>query len=334
MIEMRDDRLLFTAPDVHPSARFSLEFQRTLRVPDDGLDYPLPAGLGRFPLEHVDDHAARVPEAWNRHGGVMLPMHAAEALWLNLDSDGYPWLVKVAAGMVNAVSGERWSLGLTRGQSPQDYLVVPDQPWLDGFNSGDGVIRQFVAMPLGAGFSVEEQLTGAAEFGGIQILAYPMKADEYERRFGSRDEVRLHTVTQALGISYSVHDADMGLGAGGRIVQQIERDRFGIDVWDTDHPARCFVHLARAEQWPALTGTSAPTPPPTPQQYRAAGIPWFDYASAGTPVPAAPTLAGVASVHEIAQRDGLGLTDNDSIPVDRVVRLARRGPVVTEWDEG
>ena len=28
-------------------------------------------------------------------------------------------------------------------------LVVPDQPWLDGINAGNGFIRQVVAMPLG-----------------------------------------------------------------------------------------------------------------------------------------------------------------------------------------
>lgn len=31
------------------------------------------------------------------------------------------------------------------------YLVAPDQPWLDGFCVQKGLIRQFVAMPLGQG---------------------------------------------------------------------------------------------------------------------------------------------------------------------------------------
>jgi hypothetical protein len=128
---------------VHADARFAVSFQRTLRVPDDGHDYPLPAGLGRFPLEHVDDHAARVPETWRRHGGVMLPMHRVEALWINFEAHGYPMAVKVAAGMVNAVDGQPWSARLTRGahrSSRQNYLVLPEQPWLDGFNVGEEVI--------------------------------------------------------------------------------------------------------------------------------------------------------------------------------------------------
>jgi len=85
--------------------------------------------------------------------------------------------VKVAAGKINAVSGESWTGNLQR--KPQNYVVVPDQPWLDGFAVGKGRIRQFVAMPLGSGHSVEEQLTGAAENGGIQLQVYPMRAEPY-----------------------------------------------------------------------------------------------------------------------------------------------------------
>jgi hypothetical protein len=43
-------------------------------------------------------------------------------------------------------------------------------------------------MPLGAGYSAEEQLTGEAEYGGLQMLVYPMKAEVFERRFPKREE--------------------------------------------------------------------------------------------------------------------------------------------------
>ena len=58
--------------------------------------------------------------------------------------------------------------------------MLPKQPWLDGYCVEKGVIRQFVAMPLGEGYTVEEQLTGAAQHGGLQIVAYPMKRERYE----------------------------------------------------------------------------------------------------------------------------------------------------------
>ena len=102
--------------------------------------------------------------------GCSSPMYQAEALWINFRGD-YPMAVKIAAGKVNAVTGEAWSEGLT--EVPQDYLVVPEQPWLDGFCVEKGLIRQFVAMPLGEGYTAEEQMTGEAEHGGFRLRSTP-----------------------------------------------------------------------------------------------------------------------------------------------------------------
>ena len=182
MITLENDVLEFRFPEVHEKARCSIEFQRTLRIPDDNNDYPLPPGLGQFPLRHLDDFATRCPEAWRRRGGVLLPMHQAEALWINFGSGSYPFAVKIATGKVCALTGDVWVNHLNR--DPQDYVVLPEQPWLDGYCVEKGVIRQFVAMPLGEGYTVEEQLTGAAMHGGLQIVAYPMKRERYEALFG------------------------------------------------------------------------------------------------------------------------------------------------------
>ena len=81
-ITLKDDALTFEFPEVHPEATFSLEFQRTLRIPDDGNTYPLPPGLGRFPLRHVHDFSEHVPPEWRERQGVMLPMYQSEALWI------------------------------------------------------------------------------------------------------------------------------------------------------------------------------------------------------------------------------------------------------------
>ena len=187
MIELNQDELMFRFPNVHPGARLSVNFQRTLRIPDDGRDYPLPPGLGRFSMKHVDDHSDKVSDAWNKRGGVMLPMYQAEALWLSFstrDVDNrasYPFAIKVATGKINALSGQGWRKGLN--MEPQDYMVSPRQPWLDGYCVEKGLIRQFVAMPLGQGYTVEEQITGEAEHGGLQVLVYPMKRKVFEQRF-------------------------------------------------------------------------------------------------------------------------------------------------------
>jgi len=61
----------------------TISFQRTMRIPDDGREYPLPAGFGSFPLRSVDDHQATVPETWSKRGGTMMPMYQSEALWID-----------------------------------------------------------------------------------------------------------------------------------------------------------------------------------------------------------------------------------------------------------
>jgi hypothetical protein len=190
MIVLRHNQLVFSFPNVHSSASIAINFQRTLRIPDDGKQYPLPPGLGNFSLRHVDDFARRVPPVWVNRGGVMLPMHQSEAMWLHFAPSyntargtDYPFAIKVAAGKINAVTGQTWTHQLH--DSPQDYLVAPDQPWLDGFCVSKGVVRQFVAMPLGNGYSDEEQITDAAEHGGVQLLRPCLAGDRVDLAGGN-----------------------------------------------------------------------------------------------------------------------------------------------------
>lgn len=177
MVEIKGNKLVFSFPEVHPNAVFTVTLHRTLRIPDDGKKYNLPPSLGAFPVKHVDDYE-KVPKKWKQHGGVMVPMYQSEAMWLRFECDsGYPFAVKVATGKRNAINGKEWKKNLTK----DDYLICPDQPWLDGYVVADGVIRQFIAAPLGKGFTAEEQITGKSEFAGLQIEVYPMNADSYSK---------------------------------------------------------------------------------------------------------------------------------------------------------
>jgi hypothetical protein len=325
MIELKKDSLSITFPEVHGEARLDIDFQRTLRIPDDDEVYPLPAGLGRFPLRHVDDFAQRVPEGWLEHGGVMLPMYQSEALWLHFGG-WYPMAVKIAAGKINAVTGKEWSPGLHR--RPQDYLVVPEQPWLDGYCVEKGIIRQFVAMPLGSGYSAEEQITGKAEHGGLQVVVYPMKRAIYEKRYADRGRVTgsgfpIAMMAKEFGSSLSA--AAMGLAPGGRMRQEIYDDPFDLADWDTDHGSRCFVHLANSLAWRAITGQAPPTTPPTAAEYQRSRIPWFDYYSEGsTPVPGSKVLEKLKSVAQLGKKKGdVPLPDNSPVVVDNVVQLRK-----------
>lgn len=97
MIELRNDQLIFHFSEVHPRAKCIVEFERTLRIPDDGKEYPLPAGLGHFPVKHVEDFATHLPETWATRGGVFIPIYQSEALWLHFEGS-YPCAGKIAAG--------------------------------------------------------------------------------------------------------------------------------------------------------------------------------------------------------------------------------------------
>jgi len=107
----------------------AVSFQRTLRIPDDDGVYPLPPGLGRFPLRRL------------RGLGIAVPMYRREALWVSFGGAWWrPSAVKIAVGGVNAITGEPLEDQIRPGR--QDYVVCPEQPWLDGINAGDGFIRQ------------------------------------------------------------------------------------------------------------------------------------------------------------------------------------------------
>lgn len=319
MIELQQDRLVIRFPEVHSDAVLHVEFQRTLRIPDDERSYALPPGLGRFPLRHVDDFAERVPSHWLRRGGVMLPMYQSEAMWLNFSSpSGYPFAVKVGAGKINAVTGDAWNDALRR--RPQDYLAIPTQPWLDGFCVGKGVIRQFVAMPLGAGYSVEEQLTGEAEHGGVQLLVHPLKATSWRPR---PRYLREDAVFSMMALECADVVSEMGLGAGGQMEQEIYDDPQQFSDWDTSHRARCFVHLANAMVWRAITGDAPPTVPPTAAEYTRAGLPWFEYYDADRrALDGGAALHGVKSVLELGKAKGdMPLPENETVDPGNVVKL-------------
>ncbi|KAG2372731.1 hypothetical protein C9374_000397 [Naegleria lovaniensis] len=186
-VKVEGNQLIFYNPNNEVEDNIGVTFHRTLRIPDDGKIYPLPPSLGSFPVKRVDDYLDRVPEAWKKQGGVFIPLYQREAMWLefmNFNSE-YPHALKIAVGKVNALSGETWDEQIKQ-RNVQDYVVTPLQPWLDGINAGDGYIKQFVAMPLGGGYTVEGQVTGEEKVGGTQIIAYAPHHDKRLKQFPSR----------------------------------------------------------------------------------------------------------------------------------------------------
>lgn len=388
-IEESNNRLVLAATDSIKNipCKLTIDFVRTLRIPDDNKQYNLPPGLGSFPLKHVEDYQ-NVPNNWKEHGGVFLPMHQSEAMWLKFNST-WPFAIKVAAGKINAVSGESWFPELQTEHSTSsvahdmlarepkaqeqymqdfhmlqnslpaqhkkhDYMVSPKQPWLDGFNVGKGLIRQFVAMPLGEGYTVEEQLTGKAEHGGIQIIVYPMKPEYFQRILEEKErlmglqmgqeefasaggaftaQISASCATKSRGILRSTEKAvDMGLGAGGFMKQEIYDDPYGIDAWDTTKPMKIFIHLMNSNQYQHVTGESPPTKPLTPIEYQQYNYPWFDYYSDGKVLEGSEQLAKVDSIASMGnkkQQNPLG--DNSSIPQKDPVVLGIKNIKNGKW---
>lgn len=376
MLELMNNELVFRFPEVHPKAELRINLQRTLRIPDDGRTYPLPPGFGCFPTLMVDDYKERIPAHWREHGGVFVPMYASEALWIcfaraGLGGPVYPFAVRVAAGKINAVTGDGWSDVMTTG----DHLVTPPQPWLDGFAVEKGKIRQFVAAPLGMGLTVEQQLTGKEEHGGIQIEVRPLKASEYEKivererererrrprgggilrgmslgggDYGSGDNTlggggyygsgattvcSMNAAQTSKGLGEYMM-ADMGLGAGGLMDQQVYEDTHGIDAWDNAR-SRVFLHLANSLAWQAITGLVPPPSPCTVEAYTRSGMPWFDHYVEGVPVAdGGKNLKGVKSAQTMANAKGVPFLPSNSsveVPPEKVVKLGDKAVRDGTW---
>ena len=112
-------------------------------------------------------------------------------MWISVSSK-VPFAIQIFVGGVNAVSGEptgdneaimmrRLSL-VEKKRSIQDYVVTPNQLWLDGIATDKERVRQFVAMPLGSGYSVEAQVTGQDLHGGLQFLVTPSTPSARSKR--------------------------------------------------------------------------------------------------------------------------------------------------------
>lgn len=109
-------------------------------------------------------------------------------MWIHFEANA-AFLTKIYVGGVNAISGghasEEDEDGISQrradlkqsGHSIQDYVFVPEQEWIDEVAVKPGLVRQFIAMPTGDGYSVEAQLTGKETVGGLQLEITPAKGE-------------------------------------------------------------------------------------------------------------------------------------------------------------
>jgi hypothetical protein len=296
MLEVRLD-----GDRIHIGKHFSVSFMRTLRIPDDGKEYPLPPALDTLTIHRVADYAERVPPAWRERGGFFIPLYQREALWLSFHGhDWHPVAARVGIGRVDVLTGERWRPGLSA--KPQNYVVVPLQPWLDGINSGDDTIRQFVAMPLGQGYTVEAQVTSEEVFGGLQLRIHDAKPgrfpeeDPHPRRWG----MAMSAGSPAPMMAAESANPAMGLGAGGKMKQAIYPDPHGLGTWDAENYGEVFIHIVNSAHYQQITGEQPPSSPVDARTYTEHGYPWFDlYDEQHGDISPSDVLAGVKSIRDL-----------------------------------
>lgn len=308
-----DSYLEFAFPGVHPDAQMSITVQRTLRVPDDDTSYGLPPGLGAFPLTAAEKVRNRGRD-WSPED-VLLPMWQAEAAWFSFSSTRrYPFLVRMSVGGINAVTGENFTDEVDF--TDEDYFEVPTQPWLDGFRVDETTVRQFVAMPLGRGYTAAEQLTGVDD-ATLRIQVTPLRGETWNTRLAARRAAsRMMSDGYSDGMALmAAPSAAMGMGVGGSITQSIAVPIEPTENWEIGAQSRATLRIINSSQWTALTGTPPHHAPPTITEYQHHGYPWFEWYDDSLARQGSSKLSELTTVKQVGEEHGeQPLPDNPSFP--------------------
>jgi hypothetical protein len=301
-----------------------VSFHRTLRVPEGERDFPLPPSFGNFPIHPVAGKfpvgESGTPVDAPAPAEVVIPLRQSEALWLGFEGvDSKPHAVLIGAGEINVLTGEPQEERLHA--TPQNYIVCPDQPWLDGINAGDGFVRQFVATPLGSSLSLEEQLGASELTGGIRITVFAPKPDRLQEQ---KRDVTANTASPAM--DFVTGEEALALGAGGKIRQRIYPDPYGLDTWDTNERGSVFVRLLNSSQFRAMTGSDAPPSPIGAATYARHGLDWFElYDEEHGDIRAADPFINLRTVGSGESTDVVEELDPDDLHVRRLRRGTRDG---------
>ncbi|KAI0124148.1 integral membrane protein [Xylariales sp. AK1849] len=171
---VRGDAIKIT--DNLSKAKLDITFRRTIRVPDNAGASKLPPDLGKFPLYKVHDYASKLPAKIAATGGVFFPMYQKEAMWINFTCQT-PFIIKIYAGCVNAISGEHKTEDLStkfrrlklhlETKGIQHYIVTRDQPWLDGIATSPGIMTG-------------EEITGGLQFEITPAIMKPLTGQTFK----------------------------------------------------------------------------------------------------------------------------------------------------------
>jgi len=178
-------------------------------------------------------------------------------------------------------------------------------------------------MPLGEGFTAEEQITNKAEIGGIQIVVYPMKKSFFQQDCENVDEC-LYYKTSLIN--------ELGFGLGGLMRQRIEEDDYGLDAWDQENGSRCFIHLLNSDEYKLTTGNNPPHQAPSSQDYNEAGMPWFEYYSDNKALPGSDILGKLTSVAAKSVEKGDGPLEKNHSVTPNNIKIIKKSNIVRDGE--
>lgn len=243
----------------------TIHFHRTVRVKEEGIS-ALPPSLGLCEIYKVSDYATACPKNWDERA-YFIALHDIEALWLAFTSTE-PTALIIGAGGINALTGEK----LIAQLEEENYLVVPTQPWLDGWKDKTGCVYQFVTTEFqkGEGCTIGEQILGGeCVTGGIGIAAFEGKDTEElipPPPVYSNSGYGVCSLTSLTTCDFE--SKEMGIGKGGKIDQKIYADPYGIKVWKEKPVELATIYLINAAQFSKITGQPMPPLPASFDEYK------------------------------------------------------------------
>lgn len=257
----REDRSLpvsFADNEIQVGESLTIAFEATLRIPEDGEHYVVPSGLAPLPFYRTEDFADRVPVRWKKRSGIMIPLHPWEATWICLSSRSWrPNAIKVRVGNLNGLTGRRYRSRLSA--KPQDYLVCPQEPWIDRVHLGRQGLRQLIA-PAYAGHVAHSR---------IQLAVFEPGAGRFPEGTPHDD-----SAAHQLYLTDNRAPRALCLGARWPVSEWIQPDPYGIETWDQDCVTLLDVYVMDSASFHEVTGKEPPASPISRRDYESFKIPW------------------------------------------------------------
>lgn len=151
--------------------------------------------LGLYPV--YSRTVVREGQKIQTNADFIVPMHGMDVMLTNMQhllmelsldeeavfisfSSASVFAIKVLLGPINVITGNRDHIESTKSlidEEKQDYIVTPEQRWIDGITTGPNQVRQFVAKSTtkGSRYSVEAHLKKSELKGGFHFVVIPPK---------------------------------------------------------------------------------------------------------------------------------------------------------------